>query len=248
MFESANLKIERANQHIADLRTVCSIFVAKPHNLGFYNEAKEMVVEVRLRSPIPSTFSLLIGDTIQNLRTALDHATWKLIGLDGGQQNRRLSFPARRLKLHYEAACNGIQTPRSDTKNFFVAFEAYPGGAGEKLFGLNLLNNVDKHQFLTPIAGVATLQNAKVINPDGQVMLTLENCKFSMGPNGRARLMKLGPDLTFEFDEKSDPTIDIFFGDVELFEFAPLIPTLMHLSEAVSDALRQFNKFVAERS
>ena len=88
---------------------------------------------------------------------------------------------------------------------------------------------------------------AKVIRTDGQIMATLENCKFSMGPDGRARLMKLGPDLRFEFDENTDPAIDIFFGDVEFFEFAPLVSTLTHLGETVSDTFRQFVEFVETR-
>ena len=243
-FESARRKLERANQHIADLKTVSIAFTSKLHNFGFYNEADAMVVEVRLSEPIPSALPLLIGDAVHNLRTALDHATWELIGLDRGKQDRWLTFPASRTQGDYEAACRRIETPRADTTKFLVAFEAYPGGAGEKLFALNLLDNTDKHQILTPTTGVATLRNAEVVKPDGQVMTTFKNCKFSMGPDGRTRLMKLGPDLSFKFDEERDPTVDIFFGKVEFFESAQLIPALTHLSETVSDALGQFEEFV----
>lgn len=237
MFESGLLKLERANQHSADLRTDCDAFTAKPHNFGFYNEMEQMVVEVRLREPIPDTFSVLIGDAVHNLRAALDHATWELVGLDGGQQDRSLTFPVSRVQRDYEAACGRIETPRGDTKKLLLAFEAYPGGGGEKLFGLNLLDNMDKHQILTPIVGASVVRNAKVVKPDGQIMATLENWTFSMGPDGRARLMKLGPGLAFEFDENTDPAIDIFFGDIEFFKFAPLVSTLTRLGETVSDAL-----------
>ena len=248
MFESAKLKVKRAYQHIADLRSVAAAFTSKLHNFGFYNEANAMIVEVRLSEPIPSALPLLIGDAVHNLRTALDHATWELIGLDGGKQHRWLAFPMHRTRRDYEAACRGIETPRRDTVEFLLAFEAYPGGSGDKLFGLNVLDNIDKHQIFTPIAGVATLRHAEVVKPDGQVMTTIKNCKFGMGPDGRAKLMRLGPGLAFKFDEKCDPTVDIFFGEVEFFEAEQLIPTLMHLSETVSHALRQFNDFVSGRA
>ena len=78
-------------------------------------------------------------------------------------------------------------------------------------------------------------------------MFTLTNCEFRMGPDGRTRIMKLGPGLSFEFDEKTDPSIDMFFGDVEFFKFAPIIPTLAHLSETVSHAIGQFEEFVRLR-
>ncbi|MCH9054086.1 MAG: hypothetical protein IIA72_24070 [Proteobacteria bacterium] len=250
LFESARLKMERANQHIADLQAASDAFTGYRHNFGFYMDAQsnEMVVEVRLNEPIPTSLPLLIGDAIHNLRTALDQATWELIGLDGGRQDRSLTFPARRVQRDYEAACSQIETPRADTKKFFIAFETYPGGGGEKLFALHLLDNTDKHRILTPIISASTLQSAKVFNQDDEVVGTLQNITFTMGPDGRARLAKLGPDRRFEFDENIDPTIDIFFGDVEFFEFAPLIPTLAHLSEDVSHALEQFEEFVRMRA
>ncbi len=108
LFMSALLKVERAQQHIAALITIRDAFTQKPHNLGFYNESQEMVVEVRLREPIPTAFALTIGDAVHNLRTALDHATWELVGIDGGKQDRRLAFPSSRIKADYKAACRRI--------------------------------------------------------------------------------------------------------------------------------------------
>jgi len=51
--------------------------------------------------------------------------------------------------------CNGIETSCTDTKKFFLRLEAFEGGAGEKLYGLNRLDNSDKHVQLTPIMGIA---------------------------------------------------------------------------------------------
>lgn len=147
----------------------------------------------------------------------------------------------------YEAACNGIETPRSDTKEFFFRFSACKDGKGENLYGLHLLDNTDKHTVLTPIVGVAIIPHVKVVYPNGKIMAEMKNTKLGMGPDGRARFMRMGPGLSIEFDQNADPTIDIFFGNVDFFQRLPIIPTLMELSNAVSDVLRKFEEFVKTR-
>ena len=53
-FESARLKLEWANQHIADLKAAANAFTSYRHNFGFYKDAQSdaMIVEVRLNEPI----------------------------------------------------------------------------------------------------------------------------------------------------------------------------------------------------
>jgi hypothetical protein len=123
-----------------------------------------LTVEVHFHETIPTTFSLILGDAIHNLRTTLYHAAWELIGIDGGTQNRHLAFPTSGTQGDYEATCNGIKTSRDDTKKFLISLAAYPGGAGWKLYGLNRLDIADKHTFLTPIAGVARIWHLKVVH------------------------------------------------------------------------------------
>ncbi|HXG98772.1 MAG TPA: hypothetical protein VNJ06_16845 [Gemmatimonadales bacterium] len=53
--------------------------------------------------------------------------------------------------------------------------------------------------------------------------------------------------MRLEFDKNPDTTIAIFFGDVEMFQFTPVIQTLEHLCNAVTDILGQFNAFVRTR-
>lgn len=250
MFESASLKLERADQHIADLRIACDAFTSHRHNFHFRQDAdsNSMIIDVTLNEPVPSSVSLIAGDAIHNLRTTLDHATWELIGLDGGEKNRWLTFPTARLRRDHEAACRGIKKCRTDTIEFLIAFAAYPGGGGEKLYGLKLLDDVDKHQVLTPVLSITEIKNAKVLDKNGQIVATFEGNRLTMGPDGRARLGIFAPDLTFVWDEHPEPSVEILFGNVEFFQCAPLVATLVHLRESVSDALGQFREFVDART
>ena len=61
-------------------------------------------------------------------------------------------------------------------------------------------------------------------------------------------MMRIGRGLSVEFDKDANPAIDIFFGNIEFVRFQPIIPTLVHLSDAVSDCLRQFDEFVMART
>lgn len=251
MFESARSKIERADKHISDLKGAFDAFIeTHPHTLSIGSDPNtgEMTVEVRFREKISSTFALIIGDAVHNLRTALDHATWELIGLDKGTQDRWTAFPTSgQDRINYEATCNGIKTPRADTKKFFIDFAAYPGGAGQKIWGLNALDNDDKHTVLTPIFGAAKVAHMKVLNPNGSVAMTMKDCTFGMGPDSRARMMRLGRGMTIEFDQDADMTIDVFFGDIDMFKFSPIVKTLESLRDAISEIVGKFDEFVRAR-
>ena len=172
---------------------------------------------------------------------------WELIGIDGGTQDRWTTLPVGSNPRDYEAWCNGIKTPRGDTKKFLVNLGNYKSGAGDKIYSLHLLDNAEKHTIITPLAAVARIPSVKFIQPDGIPAITMNNCAFGLGPDGRARLASLGPGLTVEFDQDANPTIDIFFRDIEVFGFQPIVPTLMHLADAVSACLGQFETFVKRR-
>src|SRR5262249_1514248 len=122
MFESAHLKLDRAKHHIRDLEAVFASSVRDhPDMISIEHDAATGIVTAGIVDlNFQTTLPLIIGDAIHNLRVSLDHAMWELIGLDGGTQDRRTAFPARRGRQAYEAACMGrdgtVKTPRDDTK------------------------------------------------------------------------------------------------------------------------------------
>jgi hypothetical protein len=249
-FNGARLKIERANKHIADLQDTFEAFVKQhPHTLHIDNNASNglIAVEVRFRESLPVSLALIIGDAVHNLRTALDHANWELRGLDGGTQGRSTKLPTGDNQASYEASCKGIQTPRSDTKDFFISLAVYKGGAGDALYALHLLDNADKHTVLVPVAGICSIPLVKVVQSNGVIACMLRNCGVAMEPDGRVRFMGVtGHGLSVEFDQDA-VAIDIFFGEVDGFRFNPVIPTLIKLADTVTDTIGQFEVFVRNR-
>ena len=134
MFESAKLKLERADKHIADLEREFKAFkLSKPYTCGVHKDKDtgEAFVEIVLNEQLLDTIPLIIGDALNNLRCVLDHVTWEIVGWDKGTQDRKLQFPIKENRKFYEKACKEIKTPSSFVKDFFLFWEAFPEGRGE---------------------------------------------------------------------------------------------------------------------
>src|SRR5687768_16440862 len=129
MFEGALLKVKRAKEHICDLHIAFDGFVeTHKYTLSVSQDPDSgtSAIDIDFSDPKPEHFALILGDAIHNLRTALDHAMWELMGHDRGQQHETLYFPTSKgRKAEYEAVCNGLKTPRDDSKKFFIALEAF---------------------------------------------------------------------------------------------------------------------------
>jgi hypothetical protein len=253
-FWGAIIKLQRAHHHIRDLHKAFAAFLkSNANSYTIYTHTdpntREMSINVSLIKRIPDYVPLILSDAIHNLRTALDHATWELIGIDGGQQDKGLQFPAGASRGDYEGACKGIKTSRQDTKDFFAGLAAYKGGAGNDIEGLRRLDNAEKHRIITPLGGVARLGDVKVVDLDtGGVVSEMKDVAVRMGPRGVVTFMKISPGLSVEIDKNTKATLDIFFDDsVEIFAREPIIPTLTHLLDVGSDTIAKFRAFVENR-
>lgn len=203
---------------------------------------------VKGEKPIPNEIALVIGDAIHNLRTALDHATWELIGIDGGLQDRWTKLPASATgKVDYEAACRGLKTPRDDTKQFFIDLAVYEG-SGSALYALHVLDNTDKHMVLLPMLAAAHISLIRFLNPDGGIAATMTDCTFSHGPDGVARLAALGPGMSVETDNNTKITPALFFAPGQPLAGEPVLPTLDALVDQTAIAITAFRDFVVNRS
>ena len=107
MFEGANLKLDRADHHVRDFQATFEASIqSNPYEIVLNNDvgARFHTLEVKFREPIPTSLALILADAIHNLRAALDHATWELVGLDGGPRIDGLLFQP--------GSSSGITRPR----------------------------------------------------------------------------------------------------------------------------------------
>ena len=191
---------------------------------------------------IPDQISLAIGDAIHNIRTALDHMTWEVVGLDKGTQDRHLKLPTGDNRVNFEASCQGIKTRKQEIRDMFKALEIFPGGAGGQIYLINQLDNADKHTVLRPAIRATTINKYRIVYPDGMVMAEIKDITLIGGDGHQMGLARVGPNLSIELDNDTKATPDIFFQDIEGIHAHRVIPTLRHYSKSVLETLGAIEK------
>jgi hypothetical protein len=254
MFDGAERKLDRAKEHIVDLQTQFRAFAhSHPYTASTKVTAKdgkisEVWFEIEFSTPLPSKLALILGDAIHNLRCVLDHSVWELIGIDGGTQDRWTKFPTGRSRVDFESSVRGMKTPRQDTKQFLTDLAAYPTGEGELLYGLNSLDNEDKHTITTPVAHAAAVEGLTFVDLITGKKLRADTLITDPSFDRTARLVTTLPGWGIDAKSEVDLTPEIFFGEVDVLSNEPIIPTLVHVSDAVSDTLRQMRRLVSSRA
>jgi hypothetical protein len=105
------------------------------------------------RSPSRSTGipSAILGDVLQNLRSALDQAVWKLVEANGAQPDRHNGFPFL-LTARTEVLENQLRGCSGAARDAIAEFQPYHTGVGEVfgplLYLVGELSRIDRHQHL----------------------------------------------------------------------------------------------------
>lgn len=173
--EGVALKLIRARNHFDSLNEVCGKAIEQSTGKPFVErEGDWEVVCVPIRE-FPRWPSIVSGDYVHNLRSALDHLAWQLVKASGGKPGPWTSFPAygdqdhfirdvkQRKKKRGPGPLEGIETDGP----IWTLIESYQPYNNTKLPSwlptdmpdrdswkprlthlgiLNALNNVDKHR------------------------------------------------------------------------------------------------------
>ncbi|MBV8800419.1 MAG: hypothetical protein JO208_11510 [Alphaproteobacteria bacterium] len=251
MFESAYLKIDRAKKHVHDLQTLLHKY-ANAARIEFEPEGRFITVYVDPKVEVDS--ALVIGDAAHNLRSALDHAYWELLGIDtGGKQPKGATLP-----IHcdgtgesYEGSIKGIKkaTPsiREDTIKLLTSLEAY-GGWDNRLCALHSLDIGDKHKLLTTVFSITSLRECIVIKPDG----TREPWRrlgtfFFNKVDGSAVITPFDKGDRFDIHSKPQPALNILFGDIEYLDIQNVMTGFVILEREVRSVLKRMETMLERR-
>lgn len=162
------IKIERAKKHINDLDVSCkSFFSSDPYIVETKSDPKtgqHAYHLIGVKDVLP-TISTIVGDILQNLRSALDHMAFQLfkVGPGGrsGGDGRHIYFPIFDDATKYKSGVIGkVKGMRQDAIDAIHAVKPYKGG-NEVLWRLHALNNLDKHRLL--ITAVSSLSAHSIL-------------------------------------------------------------------------------------
>ena len=242
MFESAKLKIERANQHITELNTLLRDFAEQnPYAISIQHDIKtgHRIFGVEMGEPVPAHVSTITGDAIHNLRTALDHMACALVVAGGGAVRSFTGFPFHDGRENFETNLERkIKGATKDAIHLFKSVEPYEGGRGDLLWRLNKVDVADKHFRLIFAVRVVSLPDIIIRNPDGSVAGILPANQV-MG-EGSVNLIRTAVPANFEFKDNRKPPISVVFRDIEVFEGGDVLPTLKKLPQLVLGTVETF--------
>jgi len=247
MFESAKLKVKRADQHIEELNRIladfvnsdfCRVEIEKDQDTGNH------IVKFRQSKSMPPDVPLVIGDAIHNLRSALDLMACEIVSASGGTPTKWTQFPFRDTRQELVGTITGgeMKIAGADIISLIVdKIKPYKGG-DDGLCALHSLDITDKHRLLIPVASVTALTNVNA--RFGGVTMT--RCTFTVGGGGVINIASGGPDLQIE--GHGTPAFGISFSEVEVFEGQPVVPTLHQLSKLVAGVIEAVEKAYLART
>jgi hypothetical protein len=244
-------KVKRAEQHIQDLgRAIGAFLDSKPYGTAAktYQKPRRVVYYVSGVKEIPATISLMVGDAIHNLRSALDHLVYQLVLANLETPSRDTSFPiydsASKYKAHCQAKIKGI----SRTAEKLIDAAAPYRGGNDDLWVLHQLNNIDKHRLLVTVGlGYSTLTlpadevypRLKRLRDRGQLFRAFDYPQRPVSP------IKVG-DILYtdeagdEVNEEIQFAFEVAFDEAQVVPCQPVLATLDKLLHLVDGIVQGF--------
>lgn len=242
IIQSPLLKVDRAKKHVNDLnQLVTEYLAAKPFRLRIKQSANppERLIYVQTHPSLAEDLALIVGDAVHNLRTALDHLCYGMVG-DKAKRPGGVGFPFAKdgKSLASTIATRQMNVAPEEVIHELHALKPYPGG-NDHLYAVKALDERDKHHFIVTV-GVAMeftpTQFGSLVGPEKVAHLP-PGMRFSGVGDF---LVKMDQDSIIEsFDQEADfqPPFTIGFGQEEPFGNLPIIPALKKMTAATEDAI-----------
>jgi hypothetical protein len=155
VLQSVRDKFARAKHHFEFFQTEATRYAQQSTGHGVLDADRNVnsaVMDFQMRHPIPPDIPLIVGDCLQNLRSALDYLVWEAVSATGGQPSKRNAFPictsAKAFGVEIDKKrLDGIQDPKIIAK--IETLQPYNNGNGLKqdpLFVMDELTNISKHR------------------------------------------------------------------------------------------------------
>lgn len=115
--------------------------------------AREWTARAIFPSELPMEWSILAGEIIYNVRTALDHLAWQVVLRCGGQPTRQTAFPIFADEDSFDESSQRMLAGMSEEARVLIrALQPFVTGRDhpqmETLWVLHELHNIDKHRVL----------------------------------------------------------------------------------------------------
>lgn len=235
----------RAKQHINDLNRAVDAYLAeRPMRVvrGQYPKTGEIKFFIKTEKTPPEELSLILGDAVHNLRSALDLLIFAMVG-DQAPQPERVLFPFSKdaKGLGSTIANRQVHIASKEVIDELHALKPYPGG-NELLSGLHALDVRDKHHLILTVGRAAQMTGDELGAITGMAFAGPGVITFG-NATGIARQKIIAPRQwrrrTPDTEKETDiqPAFTICFGKSEPFSGGAVIPILGRLVAEVETAI-----------
>ena len=161
--EGVALKLNRANYHLLELDQAINDFLERePYSISYDRKSNgsRHIYRVHVHEEPPLAFGVIIGDCLQNMRSALDQLVWQLALRAGKRQtpSRQTAFPMCKAREEFrsKAAAGRVADLSADDRAKIERMQPYYVREPKQhwLWHLNELARVDRHRILHPVGGV----------------------------------------------------------------------------------------------
>ena len=254
-FTGAHNKLARARRHLDEIRAaIAAFFATQPYEIMREEETStgDLVYRLRIHQEVPGDWSLIVGDVLHNMRSALDHLAWRLVELNNNTPGRHTQFVICADQAAFQrAAPNNLRGVSQTAMTFIENLRPYRGG-DDLLWQLNELDSTDKHRLLLVTGGAfRSLDLAWKFTAPGQpdAAITLP---LALRPADRLfplrhgveifRVMKAARqsrDPAFPITEEEPKfTFDIGFADGVVMTGEPVVEKLEEMHTHIEEILR----------
>jgi hypothetical protein len=240
-------KIKRANRHIDELRerttpldrTLYEITNRRERETVLNLYPNRFQVTFRPKENIPDALAAIIGDTVGNLREALDHLASGIVRQWGTSIAGALYFPVTpRKDLIAHTGLAAIEQALPGSKKLLLEEIRPDDGPNEHFWDFYTLNKDDKHNFFIPTVTVGEIRGLNA-NVGGNIF---NNCLFGFNA-ARPQIIFDSP-VPIAISNNFDAIVDVKFGEGTPFKDEPVIPTITQISEVVAEAINAFGRLI----
>ncbi len=252
-------KIARANVHLQTFGVEERAFLdRKPYRLRVDIDTQssgDMVNEilvVETTDSVPADLSVLIGDVLYNLRSALDHLAWQLVLANQGTPNDKTAFPIfndRTVIRNGKAVERWLNIAGGVHRDALALIEeSQPylrtdGPTMHPLWILNELVNIDKHRLLLVLATVYESIDMTSRGARGPISIRVP-VRRALEPGAYVGTLAIPADQhDGHMYMEGGITARVAFADGEPCAQQPVTDVLQHLSEAVGSTVAEFRRF-----
>jgi hypothetical protein len=254
--KSAYLKLGHACECIRKLNEILGKERPFTYVVETDTSSKQRATFAKKNETVIDQMALLCGDTVHNLRTALDHAYWEVVSpfTKTDRERRNTQFPFCELSERLtEAITNRFADRIGQTfVDALAALNPYgESGGNQMLYLIDAMDRLDKHRLLTPIGDYTTLSSDMVRKqvpdfPAGMVNCSFGNNRRDVGWSYQGVITDIGsivPPSTCVFEKELDVPVSVIFMIAEPTYTGPVIPTLNQMADVVRQILAIMKPF-----